>query len=531
VNVNPATVWQIVDGLPHWLVERLEGRTALGLLGQCRRRGALARLSPVAPNCQTPPSLATLLSGRSPQEHGISGYDVPCWSAENPTAAIAAFDRPPPAVEFIWDVYLARGQRVRLVQIPFLDPARRTRELVRASYGFNQRIEPPAVLSLATGEARLDLPGLGARLRVSAAGDDHYRIEADSESAPRPLTLAMGTWSPLVLAPGARTLVGIERADGQPVLLLLGVWREPLSAGESLRHPFFGGGLSRLFRGGRLGRRIVDGGGGQAERLLARTLRHLGERYTEELVAAVAAADAALIVGYQPFLDLLLHEIGGLLDPDRRYHRPEMVPLVERLLVEALDAIERALTEATRAAAVRPGTSVLVCSDHGMAPVDTVLYPNQVLRDRGWLTSAPDGGIDGPGSACFFHPAETGLLCFNRDRIGPDLPAFRDQVLDGLDAAFAPLGGRLCATETAPAADAPRSWSTTTYLLAGRGRTLKADLGRGVRGSSQKTCDHSTNDGDPQLDGVVVDIAGGALAPGRLTVQAADLPSLVMRGG
>lgn len=512
------TLWLIVDGLPFWLIDRFAGRAEVATLEGLRARGRMVPLRPVAPNCQTPPSLATLLTGVSPHEHGIVGYDLPRLDGPDPTAVRPAFDVKTLPSSVIWEDWVDAGQRARVLHLPFVDPELRASGAVAASYGFAERVCAPQVVPLVGGEAQLEVDGAAASVRVRTRGRvlelGVRRRGGRSEAA----IFEEGSWLPVALDDDEHTLVGVHRIDGQAALVGLGAWRDPEAA--RFRHPFLGSGLSKLFRAGKLGRRLVDGGAGDAERLLARSLKRLSLRYTEELLAAASARDADLVVAYQPFLDLLLHELIGLLEPRGAHWRPGATPIVDGLLLDALALVDAMISLVGEQWG--PGTFV-VSSDHGMAPVDTVLFPNQVLRDAGFLAVDETGRIDAARSSCWFHPAETGLLCWNPALGGP---ALRHDVLAALDAAFAGSSGPIALVE-APASSTTGATARPTYLVAGHGRVLKADLGRGVRAPSAKTGDHALNDGDPRLDGVLADVHGQVLEEGVSEVHAREVRGLL----
>jgi hypothetical protein len=376
------------------------------------------------------------------------------------------------------------------------------------------------------GAASVELPGADCVLHVRAKGDAYtLSVHAPGHSLGE-VALHAGQWREAWLGNQARTLATVERIEGEPTLLVLGAWSEPALASRRFCHPFLGTGLTKLFRSGRLGRRIVDGGAGDAEQLLWSSLRALSWRYSEELLAAVDEPEVDLVLAYQPFFDLLLHELAGLLDPDCAHYRSQGLPVVERIVIEALALIERTIVATAERSA---GRSVVLTSDHGMASVDTILYPNQALRDAGWLALNASGTIDAAESRCFFHPAETGQLCFNHARTGQSLDAARAAVLSVLDDAFAPFGGPVRAVETPPGTDADAAYSSTTYLVPGARRVLKSETGRSAGGRSAKTGDHALNDGDPRLDGVVIDVTGGVLAAGVAQVAAADVRALLAR--
>jgi hypothetical protein len=403
--------------------------------------------------------------------------------------------------------------------LPFVDAGLRTSGAVAASYGFAGRVLAPAVVPLTHGEAQLDIEGAGASLRVRADGRAFELAVRRRGGGRETQRLDEGAFIPAMLEADLRTLVAVERIDGEPALVTLGAWRDP-DAGR-FHHPFFGSGLSKLFRAGRLGRRLVDGGSGQAERLLARGLERLSLRYTEELLAAVSARDAELVIAYQPFLDLLLHELIGLLDPRSAHWRAEAAPIVDGLLLEALARIDAVIALASE----RCGDGAfVVSSDHGMEPVDTVLFPNQVLLEAGLLALDDRGRIDAARSDCFFHPAETGLLWCN-PRLGADrMPLVRRNALAALDAGLAGSAGPIALVEAPATPGAPVQ---PAYLIAGRGRVMKANLGCGAQARSQKTGDHAMNDGDHRLEGVFAEARGQVLADRMERVHAQEVRGLL----
>ena len=82
----PRLVWFLVDGLPHELVRAYSNARPDSKLADMHAQQRTAPLTPLTPNCQTPPSLFTIWSGRGPQEHELLGYDVPVAVDGNPTA-------------------------------------------------------------------------------------------------------------------------------------------------------------------------------------------------------------------------------------------------------------------------------------------------------------------------------------------------------------------------------------------------------------------------------------------------------------
>lgn len=116
---------------------------------------------------------------------------------------------------------------------------------------------------------------------------------------------------------------------------------------------------------------------------------------TRAQVWAIRRADWDLLLLYQPIVDEIEHEF-FLTDPAQAGYTPERAArfggYVEQAYAFAdrsLDAIEKALS---------PSDALFVTSDHGMVPLFTTVYPDEILREAGLLRVSARGGID-PASA------------------------------------------------------------------------------------------------------------------------------------
>ncbi len=116
---------------------------------------------------------------------------------------------------------------------------------------------------------------------------------------------------------------------------------------------------------------------------------------TRAQVWAIHRADWDLLLLYQPEADEIEHQF-FLTDPRQAGYTPERaarfrgyVEQAYALADRSLDAIEKALA---------PTDTLFVTSDHGMVPIWTSIYPNEILREAGLLSLSSDGSID-PGSA------------------------------------------------------------------------------------------------------------------------------------
>jgi|GEM_PF-2421982 len=514
-------IWVLVDGLPFWLVEKTVGSAApLPVMRRLQRLGRMSRLVPAQPNCQTPPSLASLFTGRPPSDTGLTGFDIPDFAA-GPLAIVPAFERGVTAgLGFVWDKVRAAGGRMRLCHVPFVAAERLGDALLAGSYGFVKPALPPLVERLPDAGAlrwsvrdgpilELERTKRGARVRML----DERAGVIDSA------VVTLGASMHLLLGEGLRTIVTIVTIDEAFHAVTLGAWR-PIHHGDAqqiardlddLQIPYFAKSLSGLYRAGRLGRSLHDDGDGAAEHLLVSAVARLAERYDREALAAVNRRDAEFVLAYQPAVDLALHELIGFLDPACAHYRPPRAAIAQREIMRVLtrlDAFIGRLADATE-----PDDRVLVCSDHGMMAIDTIVQPNAALAARGWLAIDADGRIRPDESICFLHPAETGLLMINCDMM-----ASKDMSEESL---FAALLADLKAASGRSAEiftwdDGGKrhgKWNVRHYLAPGLRCQAKASVNGPVARASRKTGDHCVARGSPQLDGIVIDVNGNLPRP------------------
>ncbi len=121
--------------------------------------------------------------------------------------------------------------------------------------------------------------------------------------------------------------------------------------------------------------------------------------FGEGLLAAARRPDWDLLMGYMPVLDEAGHQL-TLADPRQpgfsAARRDELAAARRRVW----QAVDREL--ARLLAAVDPRTTVVaVVSDHGMAPVHTLLDPNVLLREQGLLAADMEGKVLEAGTAAY----------------------------------------------------------------------------------------------------------------------------------
>lgn len=495
----PRLLWMLIDGFPHWLVERYveSPRVAarLPMLHQLWRQDCISRLLPVSPNCQTPPSLSTLWSGVEPLGTGIVGFHLPDPDGAHPIAVKEAFSVRPTHVRWIWDFYAEAGHAVRLCHVPFVSPERLGERARYVSYGFVPPLRAPA----------LALPS-----SLSPKELWHYEaIDGDAR-------LTVGSWS----------------LQDQAVDIELGAWRPRLHGNdiertvERLQHapPLLASAPNTLYREGKLGPRLADGGDGTAERVFTACLIQMSLRYLDEFLDSVEQADSQLVIGYQPALDIMLHEFAGYLDPACLFWSAEREAVVDELVLTMLERFDVFLSRLQ--AVARPEDRVIVCSDHGMASLDTIIFPNTVLARRGYLASTPDLKIDVERSICFYHPAETGALWINpaaADRAGVSRRAIVADLCS--DLADAPGG----APDILPTGGEVRDgFDLLGHLRPGHCQQAKATITNACWGPSRKTGEHGSHCLDPRLQGIVVDLSAERQRLTASAIMAKDVAAAFM---
>ncbi|MFE4196407.1 alkaline phosphatase family protein [Paenarthrobacter sp. NPDC056912] len=301
-----------------------------------------------------------------------------------------------------------------------------------------------------------------------------------------------------------------RHADGTLVVVRSGMWRtrfvgqvadvERARASEGYFGPFLGDGMGALYRSGVFGKRIGDGGTGEAEDILL----DAAEIVIRTMWGPFENAPLGeLAVYYAPVADDIGHELVGLLDaqdPDIQSVAWDVIRRAYRLLDDGLaHIIERNSPDV-----------VIISADHGMAPIRHTFLPNVVLRDAGFARSDAAGEADPNASDVWYHVAGTGLLLANhrglsggwldeaeaRTALGAAMRILLGAVDErGVPAvhSFADAHGN-----SVSPADPPRD---EVYVVFRSDVLPRADLpeASSAWGAPLRSGAHVTNDGDPRL--------------------------------
>lgn len=420
--------WMVWDAAAQWVVDRLDREGALAAVRRLRSRGWTAAARPPRPNCQTPPSLATLFTGTWPRRHGVAGFTVP-RSDGTVTEEISGFAPGFPLVRPVWETLGRQGVRSAFVHTPWVfDAADEVGAYVEAAIeAYSRRLARHQTFTVTAGE-RSHWPIAGHDVEVMGRPDG---VEVTTAADRRVLTPEDG-WATVRIDPGVAgygTWIRCLPERGQWLLVHTGVW-EVRAAGDNaalvdeLRTgPVFAGeGVGRLYRAGRFGPRLVDGGDGTAEEILLSSLECAAQSFGAATDAVLAGHDADLVVCYLPITDDIGHELLGWCDAESAAHRPEFAEAIwgylRRCYQWADEILGRVLDKAG------PDDTVILSADHGMAGSTHLVHLNDQLARFGLVGRASDGRLDPAQSAVVYHPANNGSLWVNpRGRPSGVVPA------------------------------------------------------------------------------------------------------------
>lgn len=494
-------VWLLVDGLSNPLARGFAARHPDSFIARCIEGDECHQaraLRPLAPNCQTPPSLFTIWSGLTPEEHGLLGYDTPAPTADEPLRHADAFACWPREPRLVWDRLAAAGRTIRMSAVPFVQPARLGDALISWLSPYGRELVAPTIL--APGDTWDDI-GTGAVFEVQAGGGG-VQLRDCRATGRVVLTIAPGSAQALAWPgggePDAVLLMCLSIEDQLRLVVL--ARHETLSAGRApapaTRLRCLGGDAARFYQERRLGPRLCEGGRGEAERHLVSLMRLAHRSFADDVVEAVRAGDADAVIGYYPVIDLLCHHL-------LRFVHPEVATAAERAVCEPLlDAALRDVDILLADCAAGPrAVTLLAHSDHGMLPVTHDVYVNRALSTLD-LLHFDASGIDLARSAVFFHPCENGLLVFHPGRL-----AERGLALSGVVAAvraqLPPVLQPGWALVPGPAAPTPEPWIASQYLQAPPSARWRAARGDALVAASSKGGEHNVACDDPWLRGVL----------------------------
>lgn len=519
---NKKVIWLIIDGLPYWIIEYFISRDFnLPIFKNLYNNNKIIRLKSVRPNCQTPPSLASLFLGIPPSDHEIFGFDIPNkLNTIDPTDMISAFSIFPSGGNLIWEKYIDIDKKVRLIHIPFVKDHKKISALNCSSYGYNTKISNNLIIKLDKLPVKL-FNKKYKKYMIEKRNKDIYWIEKDkiSNKINHELKLNLGNWNSVVID-NIPSIIGLHNIEGSIHCIFLG-FNKVIFKGSKKEEcenifknvPFISNGLVKEYRQGKLGKSLLLGGNGNSEILLADSLIILANRFQSEFEHAIKSNDSDLIISYQPILDLLLHEIIGFLNIEHTKL------LAEKIIYKCLLFIEESLNILIKAN--NNNSKIIVCSDHGMRCVSTNIYVNNILYNMKYLKLHFNKKIDFVNSMCFFHPSEVGFICFNLKKISDENTSI-DFILDEIKKyIFNNCSIEINYKKYYNILSSEFNWLDSSYfLIPENGAVFKSFNDNScIIKKSLKTGDHSINNDDPQLDGIFIDLSNNKIPDNQINVQ------------
>lgn len=475
--------WVIWDAAAHWIVDRLERDGQLPAVHRLRTAGVRAAARPPSPNCQTPPSLATLFTGTWPQEHGVTGFTVPGGPQDPVERHRSGFGAGFPARPPIWRLAQAHGRRTAFVHAPWVFDADGAvgPGVDAAIEAYSRKLADHDVLTLTPGRRHRWPAGAedvevvptisGARLITSIGV---HELSAGRGWVPVRLRAGAGFWARLI--PGNDTVT-----NGGPLLVRTGVWSARVAGNDrrlverlAATEVFAGAGVGSLYRFGRFGPRLVEGGDGSAEDVFVSSLGCVARSFADAVDTVLAGHHADLVVSYLPLTDDAGHELAGWCDAHSAAYRPAHAGAVWAHLQRCYSWVDAILGRVLDRAG--SGDTVILSADHGMVGSAYLVHVNEALIRAGLAVAGADGRLDPGGSAVVYHPANNGALRVNHDqRPGGLVPRRRAgaalRAAMAALAAIAPFAGSAPFTSP-PATSPPAGRPVITGFLDERGHPL-----------------------------------------------------------
>ena len=409
--------WVVWDAAAHWIVDRLDREGALPAVRRLRAAGVTAAARPPRPNCQTPPSLATLFTGTWPQQHAVTGFTVPGGPQDPVDRHRSGFGPGFPARPPVWRDAEALGLRTVFVHVPWVfggdgavGPG-----VDAAIEAYSTRTCGHGIRPLA-GQACQDWPAGAEAVRVTATAAG-ARLETAAGS--HTLDPVRG-WVPVRLTGTAGFWARHLSLPSGPAVVRTGTWA-PRVAGEDARlvralaaaDVFAGEGVKSLYRSGCLGPRLMAGGDGSAEEVFVSSLDCVARSFAATVDLVLAEHRADLVVIYLPLTDDAGHELAGWCDAVSARYRPDMAAKVWAHVRHSYTRVDAVLDRVLDRSG--DGDTVILAADHGIVGSAHLVALNQALIEAGLAVVTPDGRLDAGRSAVIYHPANNGALRVNHD--------------------------------------------------------------------------------------------------------------------
>jgi len=435
-----------IDALPYFLLRQFLSRGQLPNFRKLEKLGASAQgMIPPWPDATTPPAHASILCGCSAVEHGIFSFEEPLIEngVVSPWRKTHGFDAARLKAEPLWVKFLQAGKKVALLHFPLSTPVETLTSSRKFGDDFSDR------LFIIEGYGRRLTPEI---VRQDVNSDDPFRLKLSDRGKVLLPRRAPKTLEPAVFKDrmgGLWRLRFSSENHGEPDLHFLTPFSaltcHPAELGISYLEklgPFPASGATYSYGKDKLGARIYKGGSGLAEQRLGQSLELLAEHVFSAMKFVLEKVQPEAGFYYFNAIDLCLHLWLAYLEPGFAKAHPEIFNVLWPLLCRMMNWADKMVGLLLES--LGPKDLLVVFSDHGMAPIDAVFYPNQVLADAGLL--AWDSSKNEPDlakSLAVYNGSNAGYVVLNlksRGGIVPDQEA--ERLAAKVAAAFAPFLGQ-----------------------------------------------------------------------------------------
>lgn len=430
-SLNKPIVWMVWDGAAGWATRRMLEEGKLPNLCKIMKNGSMADAIPPSPNCQTPPSLATLFTGTWPRNHGIHGFSIPNSGVKTSVLeSTSGFDIKNLKAEPIWSYIGEKNYKSVLVHIPWAMPLNAnkvSKGVMFAVEGYSKRVTRGGVLEVFRSDFEVeksyqvgpyeisvyvDVEGV-AKINSNQTGHQII-LKPDEERIYNEHCLNLNDNNKLMIQ------THLRKDDGALLVMYSGVWEVRTSNSkeqdsyEDQTGPFIGEGLGNAYRRGVFGPRLIDGGDGQAEKVLVSTIKWAAQYFRRSSAAALRKfPNADLYMIYQPCIDDIEHEMIGWCDPQSKCYCPEIAEKAWLAICEVYQMADDHLNDILTY--FDENCTIVISSDHGMAGMTHTVHINEALQKNGLLKFNDKNEIDLSTTSLFYHPANNGSIWVNPD--------------------------------------------------------------------------------------------------------------------
>ena len=433
------------DGVSGQRLERLLAEPSRLTAGGFRRiaaRGFVASRSVPPTPALTAVAHATIATGALPQVTGIVANTM--LDRSKPFGATISGFEAPIRAETLWEAARRQGKRVGVVYFPGADgtspartadwaltwpgaPAQRGRLQALSPAAWQPVGDQPETSYSPARRAVLSFGPSGHTLTVTAVDTtddrtvnyDHLRVESETGAAQE---VRAGEWFPVeVRSPEGRTGAWCRLMTLAPDLSRVEIYVGPLGHNTGYPRELVREVDEKFGFWPGVGDHDAFGAGSEHPELYVEQLERVAAFATRVQAWAISRQDWDLLLCYQSEVDAISHEF-LLTDPgqtgftwERASRFAEFVDHGYAIADGALDALDRALS---------PSDAIFVTSDHGMTPVWTEIFPNELLRRAGLVKLDARGRIDPSSRAVAIVEGAIAHVYLN----GGSDPALLDQV-------------------------------------------------------------------------------------------------------